>query len=284
MLYIGGFFFEDAGPPVQGLLRWDGTGWMEPGLAPPTGNAVYELASYGGDLFAAGAFMRIGEEQADGIARFDGTDWTTPLGPDQGIRPVRFWPLMPAVRDGRSVLVVGGWFMIDQGDDVIANRLAVWDGNMWTSLTPEPTVDVRDPASLIEFDDGLGEAVFVAGNNVAGSASVSRLRDGVLLPMPDPGFDVAVELFVFDDGSGPVLLVGGQADRDVIPPAFLVRWQPAAPCPADINSDCQLDLFDFLAFQDAFDDGDPRADIDGDGRLSVFDFLAFQNAFDAGCG
>ncbi|MFI4917576.1 MAG: hypothetical protein ACIAS6_13860, partial [Phycisphaerales bacterium JB060] len=26
-----------------------------------------------------------------------------------------------------------------------------------------------------------------------------------------------------------------------------------------------------------------RADFDGDGELTIFDFLAFQNAFDAGC-
>jgi hypothetical protein len=28
---------------------------------------------------------------------------------------------------------------------------------------------------------------------------------------------------------------------------------------------------------------DPRADFDGDDAFTIFDFLAFQNAFDAGC-
>jgi hypothetical protein len=54
-------------------------------------------------------------------------------------------------------------------------------------------------------------------------------------------------------------------------------------CPADIDGDGDLTLFDFLAFQNAFDAGDPVADFDGDGDLTLFDFLAFQNAFDAGC-
>ena len=54
-------------------------------------------------------------------------------------------------------------------------------------------------------------------------------------------------------------------------------------CPADFDGDSQLTLFDFLAFQNAFDAGDPRADFDGDGELTLFDFLAFQSAFDAGC-
>jgi subtilisin family serine protease len=54
-------------------------------------------------------------------------------------------------------------------------------------------------------------------------------------------------------------------------------------CRADIDGDGSLTLFDFLAFQNAFDAGDLLADFDGDGVLTLFDFLAFQNEFDAGC-
>ncbi len=55
-------------------------------------------------------------------------------------------------------------------------------------------------------------------------------------------------------------------------------------CPADFDGDGELTIFDFLAFQAAFDAGDLRVDFDGDGELTIFDFLAFQTAFDAGCG
>ncbi len=55
------------------------------------------------------------------------------------------------------------------------------------------------------------------------------------------------------------------------------------PCQADLDGDGMLTIFDFLAFQNLFDSGDPLADFDGDGSLTIFDFLAFQNAFDAGC-
>lgn len=55
-------------------------------------------------------------------------------------------------------------------------------------------------------------------------------------------------------------------------------------CPADLNGDGRLDLFDFLEFQTLFDAGDPKADwFDYDGELTAFDFLAFFNAFEAGC-
>lgn len=54
-------------------------------------------------------------------------------------------------------------------------------------------------------------------------------------------------------------------------------------CLADVDGDGDLTIFDFLAFQDLFAAGDPKADFDGDGSFTIFDFLVFQNAFEAGC-
>ncbi|MEO1007393.1 MAG: GC-type dockerin domain-anchored protein [Planctomycetota bacterium] len=64
---------------------------------------------------------------------------------------------------------------------------------------------------------------------------------------------------------------------------FWILDDAGSSCPADIDGDGSLTIFDFLAFQTAFDAGDPIADFDGDGSLTIFDFLAFQTAFDAGC-
>jgi uncharacterized protein (TIGR03118 family) len=54
-------------------------------------------------------------------------------------------------------------------------------------------------------------------------------------------------------------------------------------CYADQNGDGALDLFDFLAFVNAFEANDAGADCDADGALNLFDFLCFTNAFNAGC-
>lgn len=54
-------------------------------------------------------------------------------------------------------------------------------------------------------------------------------------------------------------------------------------CRVDLDGSGDVDLFDFLAFQNLFDAGDLAADFDGDGDLTIFDFLAFQNEFDIGC-
>jgi len=54
-------------------------------------------------------------------------------------------------------------------------------------------------------------------------------------------------------------------------------------CYADFNGDGSLDIFDFIAFQTAFQDDDPAADCNGDGTLDIFDFICFQPAFNDGC-
>jgi probable HAF family extracellular repeat protein len=54
-------------------------------------------------------------------------------------------------------------------------------------------------------------------------------------------------------------------------------------CYADFTGDGVLDLFDFLAFVNAFNAGSPEADCLADGLLDLFDFLCFVNAFNEGC-
>lgn len=54
-------------------------------------------------------------------------------------------------------------------------------------------------------------------------------------------------------------------------------------CEAGLDADGAFTIFDFLAFANLFDAGNPQADFDGDGELTILDFLAFQTAFDAGC-
>jgi hypothetical protein len=54
-------------------------------------------------------------------------------------------------------------------------------------------------------------------------------------------------------------------------------------CYPDFDGSGELDLFDFLAYVNAFNDADPRADCDENGSFDFFDFLCFTNAFNEGC-
>ncbi|MEO1007668.1 MAG: FG-GAP-like repeat-containing protein [Planctomycetota bacterium] len=99
---------------------------------------------------------------------------------------------------------------------------------------------------------------------------------------------------VFSTGISPQFAAVGDFDRsgtddiavtnrDSNTTSVFLNRDTALPCPADFDGDGEVNLFDFLAFQIAFDLGRPAADIDGDGMLTVFDFLAFQNLFVLGC-
>ncbi len=54
-------------------------------------------------------------------------------------------------------------------------------------------------------------------------------------------------------------------------------------CYADFTADGTLDLFDFLAFVNAFNAADPAADCDDNGAFDLFDFLCYTNAYNLGC-
>ena len=82
---------------------------------------------------------------------------------------------------------------------------------------------------------------------------------------------------------GEYLTVRGTRGPDAWTHIDLVSLVGGEPCRVDFDGDGQLSIFDFLAFQNAFDAGDLVADFDGDGVLTIFDFLAFQNEFDVGC-
>ncbi|MEQ8845418.1 MAG: GC-type dockerin domain-anchored protein [Phycisphaerales bacterium] len=93
---------------------------------------------------------------------------------------------------------------------------------------------------------------------------------------------------------GPPAVAIGRDGRVVINGQQWDNWQSGADvaanqlrwilsCKADFDSDGDLTIFDFVAFQNLFDAGDPAADVFYDGRLDVFDFLAFFNQFEDGC-
>jgi len=92
------------------------------------------------------------------------------------------------------------------------------------------------------------------------------------------GWDLSRAQDINDSG---VIVGNGISPSGQIRAFVLTQGGPV--CLADLDGDGSLTIFDFLAFQNLFDAGDPRADLDGDGSLTIFDFLAFQNLFDAGC-
>ncbi|NRA56498.1 MAG: FG-GAP repeat protein [Phycisphaerales bacterium] len=98
------------------------------------------------------------------------------------------------------------------------------------------------------------------------------------------GFDVAFLGDINGDGVDDLAIGNYPRPGDGDERAYVIFGrQGATSCPADLDGDGALTIFDFLAFQNLFDIMDPLADFDGDGSFTIFDFLAYQNAFSAGC-
>lgn len=98
-----------------------------------------------------------------------------------------------------------------------------------------------------------------------------RITSGVLIVDLD---DVRLE---WGEGTGPDTYTPGDVQPEI------TAMYVGTPCYPDFDRNGTLDVFDFLAYQNAFAVGDYRADCDGCGSLDIFDFLCFLTQFDDGC-
>jgi hypothetical protein len=143
---------------------------------------------------------------------------------------------------------------------------------------------------------------FIAGAQPETHPATSGMAPGDLVPDVDYGdelvlgpesfalnvyFDLGTPAIVMSN-NGRVILNGQQWDQwDVASGIDVARAQIEwlLGCPADLDRDGDLTVFDFFEFQSRFDSGGASgfADFDYDGQLDVFDFLEFFNLFQAGC-
>jgi hypothetical protein len=118
-LIAGGDFNVADGVDVNGITRWDGSGWQ------PLGSGVYgtrfsviALIDYDGKLIVGGSFSKAGGIDANNIASWDGNSWQPLGGGFSG------WVYALTVYNGR--LIAGGAF-----SKTGINRISWWDGNDW---------------------------------------------------------------------------------------------------------------------------------------------------------
>lgn len=83
-----------------------------------------------------------------------------------------------------------------------------------------------------------------------------------------------------EDGDLDILLAGSDTANGVGTTAFtLIYRNDGTGSLADMNGDGLLDILDFVAFQQLFQDGHGDADMNADGVHDILDFIAFQDAF-----
>lgn len=156
------------------------------------------------------------------------------------------------------------------------------------------------PRATVDGRPQVGETYVVYGRDTAAG---SCFPETMHLAQLDGRSGFKIQGISAGDRGGTPARFGADVNADGAPDIFMGSevYDPSSPtvvdqtyvvygrqapgrCPADMDGDGALTLFDFLAFQDAFATGRDAADLDCDGSLTLFDFLAFQSLFATGCG
>ncbi|MCP4590436.1 MAG: hypothetical protein GY842_06820 [bacterium] len=165
-LYAGGYLNEIGGATARKIARWDGLAWA-PLAGDPMGSSDYveTLVVYddggGESLYVGGYFTDAGADPgADYVFEWNGST-LTPLGrgTNNDVEAMAVW-------DGG--LYVGGEFTRvyqTDGTEVVANKIARWDGTSWAAVGTGMDAGVSYYVwALAAFDDGNGEALYAGGS------------------------------------------------------------------------------------------------------------------------
>ena len=222
-LYAAGLFETAAGVLVNSLARWDGEVWSAlPGLPENGVDAVIlELTVWddgtGPALYVGGRFSSIGGIAAKGIAKWNGQTWSALAAPggsglNGNVNAMVAWD------DGHgSALYVGGFFTLAGG--VTANRLAKWDGQIWSALAGPAGNGVNYEVRALAAGTLAGSPALFAGGSftTAGGITVNRIAkwngsawSALVGASGTVGVNESVETLLFwDRGNGPELYAGG---------------------------------------------------------------------------
>jgi hypothetical protein len=286
-LYAAGSFRFASGVRVDGVARWDGTGWAA--LAGPGGFAIdgtpYALAVFddgtGSALYVGGTITAADGVPVHNIVRWDGTTWS-PLpgivtdGVDGPVSIMTVWD------DGHGPgLFVGGEFVCAGG--VAVNNIARWDGAGWLPLSGPAAIGTNGwIGTLAVHDDGSGPSLYAGGNfSIAGgltARNVARWDGHAWWPLADSlgnGTDAEVAtLAVYDDGSGPALYVAGDFNwAGGQYAASIARWDGSAWSP--VSSFPQYYDIGWILSLAAHDDGSGPALY----AAGFFDFIGGIDAY-----
>jgi streptogramin lyase len=163
----------------------------------------------------------------------------------------------------------------NQQGPYIARGMA-WGPNGNVFLTSGGTND-----SIREYHGITGEFIrtFASGGGLDEPYDVVFGAGGVMYVSGSLSSNVAV----FDAETGEFLHEAAEPGQGGLADAAGIIEVPSADCYADFTGDGALDLFDFLAYMNAFNAGEEGADCDANGIRDLFDFLCYVNSFNGGC-
>ena len=316
-VYAAGYFDSMGGvSDTAKIARWDGSNWSSIGAQMALfSNQLWDLTTWddgnGEALYVAGNFQNAGGVAgANYIAKFDGTSFSPLGGPIGGAVPLIVFTAYSWDDGTGDALYIGGRFLTVDG--VAASRIARWDGTSWSALGSGLTGPGASPAAyaMAAFDDGSGEALYVAGQtfNTAGGVTANRVArwDGSTWSAVGDGFanGIVWDLEVVQDADGPRLYAFGTFTASgATPVAKVARWNGVSWEAADggADDDCYAGLVHddgsgpslyvggrYTTIGTVTASGIARrsacpagltGDVDGDGMVNVIDLLAVLAAW-----
>lgn len=246
-LFVGGTFQRSGAVGMPNIGRWDGAAWSQVGSgfsgpATPEVRAAAEFDDGSGPaLYVGGSFLGLAGVASPAIVRSQGGTWSS-VG--SGLRHANGTPQVSDLEVFDSgtgaALFAAGSFTSSAG--VSLQGLARWDGSAWSALAGgtllAPGTSGLIVRSLKAHDDGLGPALFAAGNFSSPVQGIGRWNGATWWSLGGVFGDVQT-LAVHDDGSGPALYAaGGFTHIGGVAAAGIARWDGGAwsPVGAGITS------------------------------------------------
>ncbi len=149
VLVVGGDF-SNAG---NDIASWTGSSWQSFGQGfSGSSSVVYALASFNGQLIAAGKFQQSGSNSVDNIAYWNNSSWHS-LGSGVGSSSEKVYALTVF----NNTLIAGGKFSTAGGN--AAHNIARWTGTVWQNVGGSNDID-NEIDALVSYNSQL-----VAGGN-----------------------------------------------------------------------------------------------------------------------
>ena len=159
-IVIGGEFGMAGDVPARHIAYWDGQSWQALGND-AFSFRVNELAVWNDQLYAVGAFRRIGSDLVERVARWDGNSW-------HGIGAGFNQEINTVFVDDNNLCVGGSAFI--QSDGVSMKGIACWDGSVW-----QPVGDGISNSSVSALTSWNEQLVAAGGFTMAGGEPANRI-------------------------------------------------------------------------------------------------------------
>lgn len=242
----------------------------------PTGLGFFGTISVRGGFAYAASYAFNGGQLAANLVKLDASDgtviWSTPSNRTDAI---------PIPTDDGHILLSSGLVgfgsmpSLQLFEDLGSSASLLWD----TFLDGGPTLGYWTHTPIvIESPHGLQAIVSEPPQGDPFGPAVRSVRVDLTKSPGQPGF--VIETL---EGAGASAMGGGGRLYGIGPGGIVARVIPIAPCPADFNSSGTVDVFDIIAFLQAYAANDPAADLNNDGVIDFFDLQGFLGLFASGC-